>query len=253
MSTASGDSVGSIFQNTSRVHPLLVTSTTIILVQVFFCFFLYFFSCAGSWLLHRLFSSCRKQGLFSSCSVWASHCSGSSWCEAWALGARASVLGAHGLTSCGSWALEHKLNGCGTSLLAPRQVGSSWSGLVPVSPAWWADSFPLRHQRNPPPCLTWISAMTSLTITHGRTWTNDCWMNEWSNSQVWVIFGGLMAHSYFRDPLPYFGERIGRSIFGQWVPWAHGGDNRKESWRKHEKYRRLIHSNVWQNHGNTVK
>ena len=66
-------------------------------------------------------------------------------------------------------------------------------------------------------------------------------MNKWSNSQVWVISGGLMAHSYFRDPLPYFGERIGRSIFGQWVPWAHGGDNREESWRKHEKYRRLIH------------
>ena len=113
MSTASGNSVGSIFQNTSRVHPLLVTSTTIIPVQVFF-FFLYFFGCAGSWLLHRLFSSCRKQGLFSSCSVWASHCSGFSWCEAWALGAWASVLGAHGLTSCSSWALEHKLNSCGT-------------------------------------------------------------------------------------------------------------------------------------------
>ena len=38
MSTASGNSVGSIFQNTSRVHPLLITSTMFIPVQVFFFF-----------------------------------------------------------------------------------------------------------------------------------------------------------------------------------------------------------------------
>ena len=74
----------------------------------------FFFGCAGSWLLQGLFSSCREQGLFSSGSVWASHCSGFSWCEAWALGARASVLGAHGLPSCSSWALEHRLNSHGT-------------------------------------------------------------------------------------------------------------------------------------------
>ena len=110
MSTASGNSVGSIFQNTSRVHPLLIISTMIILVQVFF----FFFGCAGSWLLQGLFTSYREQGLFSSGSVWASHCSGFSWCEAWALGAWASVLGARGLTSCSSWALEHRLNSRGT-------------------------------------------------------------------------------------------------------------------------------------------
>ena len=93
MSTASGNSVGSVFQNTSRVHPLLITPTMIRPVQVFFLFF----GCAGSGLL---------QGLFSSCSVWASHCSGFCWCEAWALAAQASVLGARGLTSCSSWALD---------------------------------------------------------------------------------------------------------------------------------------------------
>ena len=28
-------------------------------------------------------------------------------------GARASVVAAHGLSDCGSWALEHRLNSCG--------------------------------------------------------------------------------------------------------------------------------------------
>ena len=65
---------------------------------------------------------------FSSCSERASHCGGFSCCGAWALGTRASVAVAHGLSSCGSWAsvvvarglsscgsraLEHRLSSCG--------------------------------------------------------------------------------------------------------------------------------------------
>ena len=42
--------------------------------------------------------------LLSSCSVWASHCGGFS------CGARA--LGCVGFSSCGSWALEHRLDSC---------------------------------------------------------------------------------------------------------------------------------------------
>ena len=38
------------------------------------------------------------------CDVRASHCSGFSCCRAWALGAQASVVEAHGLSSCGAWA-----------------------------------------------------------------------------------------------------------------------------------------------------
>ena len=34
-------------------------------------------------------------------------------CRAWALGAQASVVAAHGLSSCGSWALEHMFSSCG--------------------------------------------------------------------------------------------------------------------------------------------
>ena len=41
---------------------------------------------------------------FSSCGVWATHCSGFSCCRAPALGTWVSVAAAHGLSSCGSWA-----------------------------------------------------------------------------------------------------------------------------------------------------
>ena len=35
-------------------------------------------------------------------------------CGAWALGMQASVVVAHGLSSCGSWSLERRLSSCGT-------------------------------------------------------------------------------------------------------------------------------------------
>ena len=43
----------------------------------------------------------------------ASHCGGFSCCGAWALGVRASVVVAHGLSSCGLRALECRLSSCG--------------------------------------------------------------------------------------------------------------------------------------------
>ena len=61
---------------------------------------LFIYGCAGSWLLHRLFSSWAKQRLLSSCGVEASCCSDFS-CGAGALGcARASALVAWELSSC---------------------------------------------------------------------------------------------------------------------------------------------------------
>ena len=47
------------------------------------------------------------------CGVQASHCGGFSCCGAQALGVRASVVVAHGLSSCGSRALELRLSSCG--------------------------------------------------------------------------------------------------------------------------------------------
>ena len=58
------------------------------------------------------------------CSVWASHCSGFCWCEAWALAAQASVLGARGLTSCSSWALD-----IGSTAVAHRLTCSEACGI----------------------------------------------------------------------------------------------------------------------------
>ena len=47
------------------------------------------------------------------CSVQAFHCGGFSCCGAQGLGARASVVVAHRLSSCGSQALECRLSSCG--------------------------------------------------------------------------------------------------------------------------------------------
>ena len=40
-------------------------------------------------------------------------CAGFSCCGVWALGAQASVVVAHGLSSCGLRALERRLSSCG--------------------------------------------------------------------------------------------------------------------------------------------
>ena len=47
------------------------------------------------------------------CGARASHCGGFSHCGARAVGAGASVVVAHGLSSCGLRALEHRLSSCG--------------------------------------------------------------------------------------------------------------------------------------------
>ena len=48
------------------------------------------------------------------CGAWASHRGGFFCCGAPVLGAWASVVVAHGLSSCGSWALERRLSSCGS-------------------------------------------------------------------------------------------------------------------------------------------
>ena len=71
----------------------------------------------------QAFSSCSERGATLRCSVRASHCGGFSCCRAWALGTRASVVVVHGLSRCGSRALEHRLSSCG--LVAQQHVASS--------------------------------------------------------------------------------------------------------------------------------
>ena len=79
------------------------------------------FGCAVSLLLHRLFFSCCKQGLFSDWGAWASHRNGFS--------CGAQALGHEGFSSSGPRALEHRLSSCGTGTRssAPRHLGSSWN------------------------------------------------------------------------------------------------------------------------------
>ena len=71
------------------------------------------------------------------CSAWSSHCGGFSCCRARALGMWASVVVAHGLSSCGSRAIEYRLSSCGEWAYL---LGGMWDlpgpGLEPVSLHW---------------------------------------------------------------------------------------------------------------------
>ena len=75
--------------------------------------FIYFWLCwvftAACWL--SLVAASRG---YSSLRCTASYCGGFSCCGAWALGAWASVVAAHRLSSCSSRALERRLSSCGT-------------------------------------------------------------------------------------------------------------------------------------------
>ena len=75
--------------------------------------FLFIFGCVGSLLLHTCFLQLQRAGATLCCGAWASNCGGFSCCRARALGTWASVVVAHGLSSCGSQALEHRLSSCG--------------------------------------------------------------------------------------------------------------------------------------------
>ena len=79
----------------------------------------FIFVCAGSSLLHGLFSSCRQWGLLSSCGVWASHCGGFSCCRVQVLGCVAQQLQFLSFRA-QAQQLWH------TGLVAPQHVGSSW-------------------------------------------------------------------------------------------------------------------------------
>ena len=97
------------------------------------------------------FSNCRKWGLFFSCSPRASHCCGFS-CGTRDLGCWGSVIAARGPSSCSTWVLEHRLVVVMHGFV-PWHVGSSGSGIKPMSPAWQADSLPLSHRGSSRPFL----------------------------------------------------------------------------------------------------
>ena len=88
---------------------------------IFIYLFIYLLAALGLRCCAQAFSSCGERGLLH-CGAQASHCGGPSCCRAWALGAQASVVVAHGL-SCST--------ACG---IVPDQ------GLNPCPLHWQADS-----------------------------------------------------------------------------------------------------------------
>ena len=84
----------------------------------------------------RPFSSCGEWGLLFVAVCGLLIAVASLCCGAWALGMRASVVVAHGLSSWGSWALERRLSSCGAwASLLHGMWELPGPGLEPVSPA----------------------------------------------------------------------------------------------------------------------
>ena len=117
-------------------------------IILFVCLFLAVQSlhcCAG------FFSSCREQGLLSSCGLRAFHCRNFSCCGAWALGLT-------GFLSCSTWTQQLLLMGARaqiqqlwhTGLVVPWHVESSQNreGNLCLL-LWQADSFPIEPQGKP--------------------------------------------------------------------------------------------------------
>ena len=103
---------------------------------IYFFNFYFIFVCVGSLLLCMGFLQLWAAGATLCCSARAFHCHGFSCCGAQALGARASVVVARSLSSCGSRDLERRLSSCGARA---QLLHGMWDlpgpGLEPMYPA----------------------------------------------------------------------------------------------------------------------
>ena len=112
--------------------------------------FIFIFGCVGSLLLCTGFSLVAASRGYSSLQCVGFSLGGFSCCKARALGVRASVVVALGLSSCGSWALEHRLSSCGAGASLLRGM---WDlpgpGLEPMSPALAGGFLTMCHQGSP--------------------------------------------------------------------------------------------------------
>ena len=119
-------------------HPISFHSLKILFIYILF------FGCAGSFLPHGFFSSCRQQGLLSSCSAQASHYWGFSCCRAWALWHVGLVFSALGLQNTSSIVVLHGFSfstACG--IFQDQELN-------PCLLHWHAVSLPLSHQLRVP-------------------------------------------------------------------------------------------------------
>ena len=109
-----------------------------------------FFGCVGSLLLHTGFLELWRAGATLCCSERVFHCGGFSRCGARALGTRASVVVARGLSSCGFPALEHRLSSCVHGLSCSAACGIfPDQGSNPCPLHWQVDFQPLCHKGSP--------------------------------------------------------------------------------------------------------
>ena len=104
----------------SDIHSLVCAIRTTIspsfdyLVGFLLLLYLFVYSCSESLWLRRLCSSCGQRGLLfiAACGLLIAVIS--LVVQFGLSGVRASAVAAHGVSSCGSGALEHRLNSCGT-------------------------------------------------------------------------------------------------------------------------------------------
>ena len=103
--------------------------------------------CAG------FFSSCGKQGLLSGCGLWISVCRSFCCCGAQALGTRASLPEAHGLSN-----VAPRLQNTGLIVVVHGLSCSIFptQGSNPHLLHWQVDSLPLSHQRSPVICFYFL-------------------------------------------------------------------------------------------------
>ena len=101
-------------------------------------FYLFIYGCVGSSLLCSGFLFLRRARATLRCGAWASHCGGFSCCRAQALGARASVVVACGLSSCGAQAQLLRgmwdLPGPGLEPMSPALAGGFLTTVPPGKP-----------------------------------------------------------------------------------------------------------------------
>ena len=74
-----------------------------------------------------------------------------------------SVVAAHGLSSCGSGALEHRLSSCDTDLIVPRTWDLPGRGIEPISPALAGEFF---TTESPGKHITWILGFSNYISRH---------------------------------------------------------------------------------------
>ena len=165
-------------------------------------FYLFVFRCIGSSLLRAGFLQLWQAGATLRCSAQASHCGGFSCCRAQALGARASVVVARGLSSCGSRALDCRLGSCGTWA---QLLYSMWDlprpGLEPVSPALAGGVLTSAPPGKSPEQLLSITSSKNLSLTSpGGV---KCFLPQGSHR---IVFIPSLKHIFFFWPHVWHAE-----------------------------------------------